>query len=451
MERAQPVKNAPFVKSLPRVMNVCGDSLRAASAGHGQRDEPTAAGRAFLPMSRQARGLGRIFRPRSRDKRTGQMKEFSIWWIEYSVRSQQYRVSSHSRNPVVARQLLKQHLGDVAAGTFIGPQRDRTTFEDLAQMVVDDYKANGKRSLDRIEDAINHLRITFGGMKAIDITADRVTAYTAGRKAEQAANATVNRELSALRRMFRLGERAGKVAGRPYVALLREDNVRTGFFEPEQFAAVQARLPEDLRPAVEFAYLTGWRLKSDADDSSPDEHRATQRCQGVSDSHTSVAAATRSGWGRTLPGRVGRCRGQTLTSRCGPSSAAAGHALCSLRSPRPRPLHRFGLLRRRDPSTGALVPRHNEFLSRRTKDPRGIPDTRARHLLHNGDGSSPLNHTGGSAMKNPTKDRRRIQDVDGATEPVRSLFATVRRRLTEMRSPLKLLRIEREHTGGTSR
>jgi integrase len=244
-------------------MNGCGDSFRTASGKRGQRREPPAAARASLPMSRQARGLGRIFRPRSRDKRTGQVTEYSIWWIEYSVRSEQYRESSRSRNPVVARQLLKQRLGDVAAGTFIGPQRDRTTFDDLAQMVIDDYKANGKRSLDRIEDAINHLRVSFGGMKAIDITADRVTAYTAARKAEHAANATVNRELSALRRMFRLGERAGKVAGRPYVALLREDNIRTGFFEPEQFAAVRARLPEDLRPAVEFAYLTGWRLKSE--------------------------------------------------------------------------------------------------------------------------------------------------------------------------------------------
>jgi len=130
-------------------------------------------------------------------------------------------------------------------------------------MIVDDYEANGKRSLDRIEDAIGHLRIPFGGMKAIDITADKVTSYTAARKGEQAANATINRELSALRRMFRLGERAGKVAGRPYVGLLREDNVRTGFFEPEQFAAVWARLPEDLQPAVEFAYYSGWRLKSE--------------------------------------------------------------------------------------------------------------------------------------------------------------------------------------------
>jgi len=247
-------------------INTYGDSCRASRPwrkGRGDTSAVALHAAASTQMSKQVRGLGRIFRPRGRDKRTGEQKEFAIWWIEYCVRSKQYRESSHSTNAAVARQLLKQRLGELAAGTFIGPQRDRTTFDDLAQMVSDDYRANGKRSLDRIEDAINHLRVQFGGMKAIDITADRVTAYTAARKREKAANATVNRELSALRRMFRLGERAGKVATRPYIALLREDNVRIGFFEPEQFAAVWTRLPEDLRAAIEFAYLTGWRLKSE--------------------------------------------------------------------------------------------------------------------------------------------------------------------------------------------
>jgi integrase len=63
--------------------------------------------------------------------------------------------------------------------------------------------------------------------------------------------------------MFRLAERAGKVNTRPYIALLRENNVRTGFFEPDQFRAVLGKLPADLAPAIEFAYLTGWRLKSE--------------------------------------------------------------------------------------------------------------------------------------------------------------------------------------------
>ena len=39
---------------------------------------------------------------------------------------------------------------------------ERTTFEDLATMYLNDYRANGKRSLDRAERAVAHLRGTFG-------------------------------------------------------------------------------------------------------------------------------------------------------------------------------------------------------------------------------------------------------------------------------------------------
>jgi hypothetical protein len=39
--------------------------------------------------------------------------------------------------------------------------------------------------------------------------------------------------------------------------MLAEDNVRTGFFERDQFDAMRAKLPADLRPLVTFMYLTG--------------------------------------------------------------------------------------------------------------------------------------------------------------------------------------------------
>jgi hypothetical protein len=45
--------------------------------------------------------------------------------------------------------------------------------------------------------------------------------------------------------------------------MLREDNVRTGFFEPDQFTAVRSHLPADLQPIAIFAYLTGWRVQSE--------------------------------------------------------------------------------------------------------------------------------------------------------------------------------------------
>jgi hypothetical protein len=53
-------------------------------------------------------------------------------------------------------------------------------------------------------------------------------AYVAARQAEGAANGTINRELVALKRMFRLAE-----------------------------------LPDDLRPVFEVAYITGWRVRSE--------------------------------------------------------------------------------------------------------------------------------------------------------------------------------------------
>jgi hypothetical protein len=40
-------------------------------------------------------------------------------------------------------------------------------------------------------------------------------------------------------------------------ALLREDNARKGFLEPDQLRAVVAELPKDLNPTIEAAYLTG--------------------------------------------------------------------------------------------------------------------------------------------------------------------------------------------------
>ncbi len=63
--------------------------------------------------------------------------------------------------------------------------------------------------------------------------------------------------------MFSLSVQAGKLLHKPHIPMLRESNVRTGFFERSQFEAVRNRLPEYLRGVVMFAYLTGWRVQSE--------------------------------------------------------------------------------------------------------------------------------------------------------------------------------------------
>jgi integrase len=50
---------------------------------------------------------------------------------------------------------------------------------------------------------------------------------------------------------------------RPYIPSLKEDNVRKGFFEREQFDAVRRHLNIPLGDAVTLAYYTGWRMASE--------------------------------------------------------------------------------------------------------------------------------------------------------------------------------------------
>ena len=45
--------------------------------------------------------------------------------------------------------------------------------------------------------------------------------------------------------------------------MLEEDNVRTGFFEPEQYGSVKPHLPDDLHDVMTFGHITGWRIHSE--------------------------------------------------------------------------------------------------------------------------------------------------------------------------------------------
>jgi integrase len=209
----------------------------------------------------KTRGLGFVYQPAYIDKRTGEGRTASTWWLQYSVRGKRYRESSGSTNRADAVKLLKRRIGEAAEGRPIGHDIEKTTFEDLGRILLDDYKANGRQSTRRAKSATQNLRRFFADSRAIDITEDRLNAYVVFRQEEKAANATINRELAALKRAFRL---AGKKVGMPpRFRMLRENNARKGFFEPEQFKAVLQHLPEDLKPVFEVAYITGWRVSSE--------------------------------------------------------------------------------------------------------------------------------------------------------------------------------------------
>jgi integrase len=81
----------------------------------------------------------------------------------------------------------------------------------------------------------------------------------AGQGEPQASNAEINRELAVVKRAFSLGARAGKILTKPYIPALKENNVRTGFFERDQFEAVLRHLCAPLPALMTFFYITGCR------------------------------------------------------------------------------------------------------------------------------------------------------------------------------------------------
>ena len=80
-------------------------------------------------------------------------------------------------NHADAVKLLKRRIGDAAEGRPIGHDIEKTTFDDLARILLEDYQANGRRSIKRVRGAIQNLREFFSDARAIDITDDRLSSY----------------------------------------------------------------------------------------------------------------------------------------------------------------------------------------------------------------------------------------------------------------------------------
>ncbi len=187
----------------------------------------------------------------------------NIFWVKYYKNGRPYRESSGSPRERDAIDLLNRRLGDIAAGRPLNPRADRIKVGELLDDLLNDYSVNGRASLRRLHELLKHLRPALAHFRAAAVTTADINRYIAVRQAENAANASINRELAALKRAYSLGCRATKILAKPYIPMLVENNVRTGFFEREQLVAVRAQLPPELRGVVSFAYITGWRVPSE--------------------------------------------------------------------------------------------------------------------------------------------------------------------------------------------
>ena len=192
---------------------------------------------------RRPRGMGCVYRRHSR------------WWVKFRVGSEWRFESSDSVNKGDAEDLLKKRLGEAGEGRVPA----RIGFSDMERMLLDDMRANRRRSIENVEKSIlPRLREFFGAMKAENIDYSTVSRYVALRL-KAASPATVRYERAVLRRAFSIAYRAGKVSQVPLFPTVRVENTRTGFASPEDIERVIQHLRDHAKGPVRCLYLTGWR------------------------------------------------------------------------------------------------------------------------------------------------------------------------------------------------
>ena len=192
----------------------------------------------------------------------GVYKRGNIWWIRYYDHGKEYYESSKSKKKEVAKALLKRREGEIEKGKLPGIHFDKVKFDELAEDFIWDRKINN-RNVSEAEIRFKHLKGHFEGTLVTRITDSHIVKYIENRISEGAANATINRELAALKRMFNLGahRRPPKVdmTQVPHIKMLKEDNVKKGFFEYDDYLIFLKALPEYLKGPVMFACKTAWR------------------------------------------------------------------------------------------------------------------------------------------------------------------------------------------------
>jgi integrase len=200
---------------------------------------------------KRPRGTGSIY----------QMKGSGLWWVKYYRAGKPVRESSHSDKQKVAEKLLAKRLAEISSDVFIEPRDRKLTVDDLYSAMLSDYRNNELASLENTEQRWeNRLKKFFGGLRAINISTDLLNRYVASCRDSELSNATINRDLAALRRAFNLALKGGKLQRIPSFPHLKESAPRAGFVEESAYDRLAKNARELwLRALVATAYSFGFR------------------------------------------------------------------------------------------------------------------------------------------------------------------------------------------------
>ena len=171
-----------------------------------------------------------------------------------------------------ARDLLTRRLGEVRADTYVNPRdvdRERgPTFEEFAKRFLEEHP--GRRRSDHYPTMVKRIVPYFEGRPIREITRsdlDRFRIRLMTEKVERLGRplsaTSVVKLLRTLHRIFKMAVRWGVIDVNPATDLEKPSIPRpkTRFLTYEEFEALEAAAPDELRPMLRMAVATGMRLK----------------------------------------------------------------------------------------------------------------------------------------------------------------------------------------------
>ena len=196
------------------------------------------------------------------------MKTATTWTLKYYVKGKPKWVSTGTTDRNEALKMLRQRMAKASRYSEYSDELERVVMNQLFDLLIEDYRLEKRSSTYDTELRVDkHLRPFFGDKKAVDVTSKTIKVYIADRE-KVAEAATINKELSFVRRAFELGvtNEPPLVERVPYVRKLRLDNARSGIMSHEAYRSIRDSLPPYARIALVIGYHTGARKGRDQQD-----------------------------------------------------------------------------------------------------------------------------------------------------------------------------------------
>ena len=180
-----------------------------------------------------------------------------IWWIQYYVDGKPVRESTETESKTEAVKILNRKRKDADEGKVTA---NRCTVGHVLDLLIQQQRRLQRSDIKKVQSRVtNHLRPALGQILLARFGEGDVERYIDARLDKEAAAATINRELAALKTALHIARRKHLLNHVVEWDKLPELNVREGFLDYDDYRRLLTELPDELKLLLVFGYHYGVR------------------------------------------------------------------------------------------------------------------------------------------------------------------------------------------------